>query len=40
MEEVYTWTITLRNGKVLRATNRPFHFVVGEKKTQSKKNES
>ncbi len=39
MEEVYTWTITLRNGKVLRATNRPFHFWVKEK-TQSKKKES
>ncbi len=39
MEEVYTWTITLRNGKVLRATNHPFHFWVKEK-TQSKKKES
>lgn len=28
MSEVFTWTITLRNGKVLRASRHPFHFYV------------
>lgn len=31
MTEVFSWTITLRNGKVLRAKNHPFHFFVEEK---------
>lgn len=30
MTEVFTWTITLRNGKVLRASHRPFHFYVDD----------
>lgn len=39
MIEVYAWTITLRNGKVIRAKEHPFHFWVKEK-TPSKKKES
>lgn len=30
MPEIFTWTITLRNGKVLRAAHRPFHFYIDE----------
>ena len=30
MIEIFTWTITLRNGKVLRASHHPFHFYVDD----------
>ena len=32
MSEVYTWTITLRNGRTLRAVDHPFHFYTDDEK--------
>jgi hypothetical protein len=34
MAEIFTWTITLRDGRVIRASHHPFHFFVDDEKTQ------
>ena len=39
MVEIFTWTVT-RNGRVIRAKNRPFHFWIDDTKNDPASAES